>query len=624
MCGITGFFNAQPHHNNPAFLQKMVEKIKFRGPDDQGFWHQAEKSLGLGHVRLSIVDLTPTGHQPMISDSGRYIVVFNGEIYNFLDLKKQFSGKIWRGTSDTEILCAMIDKFGFNTSLDYLEGMFALAVYDKEEDLLYLARDRFGEKPLYYYHLHNHFYFASDIAALRLITTDLSHSAINYFMQYNYIPAPHSIYENCYKLPPGHYMVVSRETMDINQYYNKDKYYNQAKKPVDFQDICQGTKTLLQETIKNQMLADVPLGAFLSGGVDSSLIVALMQEQRMDKIQTFTIGFDDKEFDESPIANIVSNILGTQHHCEMMNDKQILNIIEQLPRIYNEPFADSSQVPMALLAQITSKSVKVALSGDAGDELFMGYNRYKIAQQFEKYNYIPSFIKKTIGNISSLISEELYNKILGQLSILEYKNIGYKIKKLEKLLLLNNDNLYENIINHQNKNQTLIDHKNQAFPYNNYHDKLENIFRYNDLNYYLPDDIFVKTDRATMAFGLEGRVPFCNHNLFEYIMQYNQNNHYYENKQKAILKNILKNYIPEKYINRKKMGFGIPINKWLNGICKDWAENLLSKSVIKKHNIFEYEKTQKIWKNQQNGQYDPYYIWNILMLQAWLEDNKLG
>jgi asparagine synthase (glutamine-hydrolysing) len=646
MCGIAGFIDKRHIRENVATynLNKMTKTLLHRGPDDFGTWVNGEHGVGLGHRRLSIIELSHSGSQPMRSRSGRYIISFNGEIYNHLELRQKLpayasGGLSWNGFSDTETLLALIEEYGFELTLKMLVGMFSFALWDEGENILFLARDRFGEKPLYYGRQDDIFFFSSELKAIRAhpdFEAKIDGEAVGLFFKYNYVPAPHSIYGGIKKLPPGCFIKLGQD-LQPSRYWSlgqhPDKY--PVLKSEDYN--LSTLEALLETSVKRQMRSDVPIGAFLSGGIDSSLIVAMMQEQSFKPIKTFTVGFSEQDFDESTYAQAISNYLGTDHHQFKVSANDALDILSLMPVTYDEPFADSSQIPTFILAKKTKKFVSVALSGDAGDELFGGYNRYTWGKKI--WNFADLFPYNMRSLSSKIIKTMRPQNITVMANILQsvmppayrYSDVGNKLQKISNLLLAQSENDFHSRLvspggefNHHKKTHSLsnfLDINIDKLPIT---DTFEEKMMFYDLMRYLPDDLLVKNDRAAMAVSLETRMPFLDVDVAEFGWSLPLHHKIRGNQRKWCLKQLLAKKIPPKLFQRPKVGFGIPLDNWLRNEFKDWAEELLSKKSLSDSAYLDTSLVREKWKihlaGQQNNQS---YLWSVLMFEAWRKKEGL-
>ena len=648
MCGFTGFFgfDGLSVDETKEVAINMNNQLTHRGPDDEGYWLDAEAGIALAHRRLSIIDLTSSGHQPMISSSGRYVIVFNGEIYNHIEIRNKITKLIgivdWNGHSDTETLIASIDIWGLENTLQQLVGMFAFALWDRNERALYLVRDRMGEKPLYYGWQGNTFLFGSELKALKShpkFCAEIDRQAITLLLRHNYIPAPYTIYQGIFKLFPGNFLSIKSNNKSINL---KPKPYwsftdivtsenTNTWSGTDEEAVIQ-LDTLLRNSIGKQMIADVPLGAFLSGGIDSTCIVALMQTQSSQPIKTFTIGFNENEYNEATNAKKVANYLGTDHTELYVTPKETRDVIPRLSTLYDEPFSDSSQIPIFLLSQLTRKYVKVSLTGDAGDELFCGYNRYfRNYSIWNKLKLIPKPLRHLGSKMLLTFSPEVLYKLSNWLPIsLSYSNLIEKTNKLANILSLNTlDDLYLCLFSHwsnpaeivfmDSEHPTLLNSPQIGLASLDIIQKMMAL----DTLTYLPDDILVKVDRAAMGVSLETRIPFLDHRVVEFIWGLPLSLKKRNNRSKWILREVLNRYIPKELVERPKMGFGVPIDSWLRGPLRDWAESLLDEARLRQEGFFNPDPIRKNWQEHLSGKRNwQYHLWDVLMFQDWLEQSK--
>lgn len=653
MCGLTGYlFNKEFIVDHNEQLKKMTDSIVHRGPDSEGLWVDEKYNIAIGHRRLSILDLSSAGHQPMHSDSNRYVLAFNGEIYNHLDLRAKLEKNNsilldWKGHSDTETLLKCFELWGVEKTLKNLSGMFSIALFDKKEKSLYLIRDRMGEKPLYYGWINNCFVFGSELKALKKFNGFKSHidrNALALYLKYDYIPVPFSIYKGIRKLRQGSYLKL----MMNNNEWNKDSALIN-KSYWSIQDVAKSNsninifrgsskeaikklESLLSKSIKEQMISDVPLGAFLSGGIDSSLIASLMQKQSNRKVKTFSIGFNEQAFNEAEYAKRVATHLGTNHTELYISPSEAIKVIEKLPMIYDEPFADSSQIPTYLVSEMAKKHVTVSLSGDGGDELFGGYTRYFMANKIWRIiKLIPLFFRKFIANLIKFISAKYWKVFIAFIYIFVPKNfqVSHPVDKIYKLArILNSKNIYEvydKLVSHWENSFDVVLNSNQKAvkkDETNYNLLPEEEMMLRDLQSYLPDDILVKVDRASMAVSLETRAPFLNKEVVEFAWQLPFNLKINKSQGKWILRQVLYKHVPKEFVDRPKMGFGIPIDSWLRGPLRNWADGLLSEKRLREDGFFNVALIRKKWhehlSGQKNWQYD---LWSVLMFQAWLDQN---
>ncbi|MDC0403875.1 asparagine synthase (glutamine-hydrolyzing) [Porticoccaceae bacterium] len=644
MCGFVGFSggNCTTNEVGPV-MSLMLKEITTRGPDSSGQWSDYEAGIHLGHQRLSILDLSPQGHQPMASISGRYVITYNGEIYNHLELRLELEKKNdnvkWKGSSDTETLLNCIEIWGIEKTCSKLKGMFAFGVWDKTTQVLSLVRDRIGEKPLYYgwqgKGCNRVFLFGSDLRAFKphpQFKPNVNRDSLSLLLRHNYIPAPYCIYEGFSKLEPGWIMKISLKTGEQSriQYWNAQKIAIDGKlNPFEgsYDDALSHSEKLITSAIKGQMLSDVPIGAFLSGGIDSSLIVALMQSVSDKPVKTFTIGFKEKGFNEAEFAQEVASVLSTDHTELYVTPDQCIDVIAKVPSIYGEPFADSSQIPTFLVSALAKRDITVALSGDGGDELFCGYNRYNIADNFwRKIRFIPPMARKKIAKLLLNMPSNLWDS-LGSIFISSPSvNLSDKISKGCKILGSSSvDDIYYNLISICNDPTVFLINSfepvTQVTKNNTHLDVLNSKERMMllDLVSYLPDDILTKVDRASMGVSLETRVPFLDSEVVESAFHMPLNYKIKGGKSKSILRDILFKYVPKNLIERPKMGFGVPLDQWLRGTLRPWAEEMLSVSRLSREGFFDVDMVRSLWQGHLSGQTNSAaQLWAILMFQAWL------
>lgn len=634
MCGIAGYIG---NYNPEKCLKEMLSTLKHRGPDDNGYW--SDTNVGLAHTRLSILDTSRLGHQPMISKSGRYVIVFNGEIYNHLDLRdelKKDSKFSWRGSSDTETLLTCIEVWGVDKTLKKIMGMYAFSIFDRKKKSLYMVRDRLGEKPLYYGWVQGNFVFASELKAFKVLdnfSNSINKDSVSLFLRYSSIPAPHTIYEDIFKLEPGKYIEISTDSLEMscNEYWSLlDTYNNKNNTYIGSSiEVVEDLEEILKKSVSSQMISDVPLGAFLSGGIDSSLIVSLMQSCSSSKVKTFSIGFDNQDFNEAHHAKKVAQVIGTDHTEIYVTEKDALDVIPSLPKIYDEPFADSSQIPTYLVSKLARDHVTVALSGDGGDELFGGYNRYTITNKyFNKINRFPKGFRNFISKALLEVPESKWDIFFQKLSSKKYANIGFKIHKGANALAYESlqdlhfklasriDNPANWLLNSDEPKTTLNNGMDIFYNLTN----IEKMMGY-DLITFLPTDILTKVDRAAMFNSLETRVPFLDLNVINFAASMPMKYKIRDGQGKWALRQILYKYIPIDIIERPKMGFGIPVDEWLKGPLRDWTENLLDYNGLAEDNIFNAKYIREIWEKHLNGKQNfGHQLWNILMLQTWLKE----
>lgn len=646
MCGIFGILSSSHSQITLPYLQNMGNAIVHRGPDDQGYWIVPEKGIALGHRRLSVIDPSPAGHQPMHSSCGRYVIIFNGEIYNHRIIRKEIEStqyfaeevRVWRGQSDTEVILAAIGCWGFTATLARLVGMFALALWDEQEQALYIARDRMGEKPLYYGHMGSVFLFGSELKALRAHPAwqaDIDRGALTLFLRYNYIPAPHSIYQDVYKLPPGKYLRVTREgKVRLDTYWSLPEVVSRVRvRPFTGSDeeAIHTLESHLLDAICGQMVADVPLGAFLSGGIDSSTVVALMQSQSRLPVRTFSIGFHEQEYDEARHARKVAEHLGTAHTELYVTASQARDVIPRLATLYDEPFSDSSQIPTFLVSQLARQHVTVSLSGDGGDEIFGGYHRYRIAgDAWKKTARIPLPLRKALAHVITGVRPKTWSALANCIhpilpGRLQHMNVGEKLHKMARILGLDgHDAIYRQLLSHWTEPARLV-HDGyeppcplmQLPPDIHLNSLTERMMLLDAINY-LPDDILVKVDRAAMGVSLETRVPMLDHRVIEFAWSLPLHMKIRNGEEKWILRQLLYRHVPPHLLERPKMGFGVPIGDWLRGPLRDWAEDLLAPAQMSSEGFFDPGPVQEKWQQHLRGTHNwQYLLWDVLMFQSW-------
>ncbi len=644
MCGIAGFISTDGSHSPEDILRRMTTAIEHRGPDDAGLWFDAAHGIGLGHRRLSIIDLSVAGHQPMPSASGRYQMVYNGEIYNHRLLRRELEdmGKApaWRGHSDTEVILAAFEAWGIEAALPRLNGMFAIAVWDRQRGVLTLACDPFGEKPLYYgIQGGRTLLFGSELKALYAhpaFAGTINRDALALYLRHNYIPAPHSIWEGIAKLEPGHSVEIrpNTPTMTAKPYWALYDVVERARaNPLpDAPETVDQLEALLMDAVGLRMDADVPVGAFLSGGIDSSLITALMQAQSSRPVKTFTIGFEDPKFNEADHARAIAAHLGTEHTELVARPQDALDLITRLPAIWDEPFSDSSQIPTFLVSQLTRQHVTVSLSGDAGDELFGGYNRYIMAQR------LGSLTRPFPGPIRHLAAAGLDSSVTG--AILRtvgpmlpkaYRRIPLhdRLRKVAEVLRCNGpDELYRRLISHDTTpDATVLGGHEPAGVAGIAHpsfDDFRETMMYLDTLSYLPGDILAKVDRASMAVSLESRIPFLDTRVAEFAWRLPLSAKLKDGVGKRILRSILYRHVPQALIDRPKMGFGVPLAMWLAGPLRDWRHELLAPTRIAQEGYFDPGIVAQLQSQVDTGLGGAaiYRTWDIMMFQAWLDEHR--
>ena len=644
MCGFAGLLTTYTGTDEElkAIATRMAAAVQHRGPDDVGVWTDAKAGIALSHRRLSIIDLSAAGHQPMHSAGGRFVIAYNGEVYNHLDMRAELEATglapAWQGHSDTETLLAAFEHWGLDATLTRTVGMFAFALWDTHTRTLHLARDRFGEKPLYYGWVNGTFVFGSELKALRAYPDFgnlINREALALYMRFCYVPAPHSIYQDIYKLEPGCALSIesgkaSKQDLAPRRWWSLASVVESGAK-YQVTDEVQAVLTLeqcLKDAVRLQSLADVPLGAFLSGGVDSSAIVALMQAQSTRPVKTFTVGFEEAGFDESPYARAVAEHLGTEHTELFVTAKEAQGVIHNLPMMYDEPFADSSQIPTHLVCRAARQQVTVALSGDAGDELFGGYNRYVWGPRiWDTLAWLPYSIRQTLAVAATRSPSNTWDQWGHMLGV---ARCGERLQKLGRALHKTQsvDDIYHNLVSEWRDPAQVVKVGNQyleAVSVNRSNPNLnEPALRmmYRDSMTYLPDDILCKVDRAAMAVSLETRVPFLDHRVAELAWQLPLDMKIRDGQGKWALRQVLYQYVPKTLIERPKAGFSIPIGQWLRGPLRDWAESLLSEQRLESEGYFYPAPIRAKWAAHLTGRHDhTASLWTVLMFQSWLESN---
>ena len=645
MCGITGFMSPAgfPFDEANATLVKMRDRLLHRGPDDAGSWLDAEAGIALGHRRLSIVDLSPAGHQPMVSEFGRYVLAFNGEIYNHLEIRQQLdaAGQVaWRGHSDTESLLAAIQCWGLERTLKASVGMFALALWDREKRTLSLARDRMGEKPLYYGWQGGVFLFGSELKAVRThpaFESEIDRDVLPLYLRHGYIPAPWSVWRGIRKLTPGTWITVrasDRNSESVPQPYWS--FYDAALQGQaglfagSDQEAIDALEATLKQAVAGQMVADVPLGAFLSGGIDSSAVVALMQAQSSQRVKTFTIGFAEAGYNEAIHAKAVAAHLGTDHTEMYVTADQAREVIPRLSQMYDEPFGDSSAIPTFLVSQLARQHVTVSLSGDGGDELLGGYGRYFNAKDEAIWNSgrsMPGFARSVAASALRSKAPVYANAALHRLSEFVRRPIGKSVaarcKLMADLMQCSSHSEYYRVMTSQ-WNPTPVVKPSVALDYGlatqqmkAFQNPVEQMMAQDSVTY-LPDDILVKVDRAAMAVSLESRVPLLDHRVIELAWRMPYHLKVRDGQGKWLLRQVLYRHVPQELIDRPKMGFGVPVDQWLRGPLREWGEELLGKQLLEEQGFLDAKAIRDRWNEHQRGRHNwRDSIWLVLMWQAW-------
>jgi asparagine synthase (glutamine-hydrolysing) len=635
MCGFTGFYALKAGASRSELHvigQKMSDTITHRGPDSGNMWQDPDHPLVLAHRRLSIIDLTKDGEQPMVSHSERYVIIFNGEFYNFQDLRRELEVKDiqFKGRSDTEVFLAAVEHWGLNQALQKINGMFAFALWDRKEKMLHLVRDRLGKKPLYIGWAGNNLVFGSELKALRAhpeFEAQINAYALQGFLRLNYIEAPETIYYNIWQLPAGHRMSLDLSTLrtgddlldEMKSYWDPVRLLDDAKNnPINGDDdkIVRDFEKLLTTCVTDRMISDVPLGAFLSGGIDSSAVVALMQKHAGSPVKTYSIGFEEAAYNEAEYARDVAVHLGTDHHEHVCTGQDALDVIPKLPDMYDEPFADMSAIPTYLVSKFARQDVTVALSGDGGDEMLGGYVRHMMGPKIWKtMRMMPKILRSGISGTLQRMPE-------GPLDALRPKQpqFGYKLQKAARIMSLDTqEQVYERLIckwlpapvidNDIYETDLPLPRANMAFA--------EKMMLWDTVGY-LPNDILTKVDRASMAVSLEARAPLLDRRIFEYCWRLPHDVKIRDQKGKWLLRQVLKKHVPEKLFERPKQGFAIPVADWLRGPLREWAEDLLDEKAMKEQGYLDTHEIRETWKRHLDGQgRHGEALWAVLMFQAW-------
>jgi asparagine synthase (glutamine-hydrolysing) len=643
VCGIAGFVDLASRHTAEQMeraVTAMRDTLTHRGPDDQGCWIDPARGVAFGHRRLSVIDLSPAGHQPMVSSCGRYVIAYNGEVYSHPEMRRELEalGRTFRGHSDTEILVEAISEWGLEQTLPRLIGMFAFALWDRQACTLHLVRDRFGIKPMYWSLSPGLFLFGSELKALRAhpgLTARLDRDALAAFMRHNYVPAPHTIYRGVYKLAPGHRLAYPlggqpqvRAWWDFREVIGAAVAGRQVSSDGA---VIEEFEPLLRDAVGCRMVADVPLGALLSGGVDSSLVAALMQVQSTRPVRTFTIGFRESGYDEAPHARAVAQHLGTEHTELYVDSSHALEIVGNLTEWWDEPFADSSQIPTYIVCELTKQHVTVALSGDGGDEVFGGYNRYLLgAGIWHRASRLPAWVNRRLAApLLRMGSETFWERVAVLIPRrLRPSQFGHKVHKLAASLSVHDpDALYLQMVSHWREPEAIVRHSREPKgplwdPRNRalVPDLVERMQLVDTLTY-LPDDILTKVDRASMAVALETRVPLLDHRVVEQAWRLPRRYKLRDGRGKWLLRQILYRHVPPSLVERPKMGFGVPLDQWLRGPLREWAERLLDGERLRRQDLFEVEPIRRRWAAHLAGENWAYPLWNVLIAQAWIERN---
>lgn len=648
MCGIAGFLAGSAFHSGEgasAIAQRMANAIAHRGPDDSGVWVDEGAKVALGHRRLSVIDLSSAGHQPMQSASGRFVIAFNGEIYNHLALRSDVAEYPWRGHSDTETLLACIEQWGLERSIVKAVGMFALALWDRESRRLSLVRDRVGEKPLYYGWQGDSFLFGSELKALKphpSFVGRVDRRALASLLHRSYILAPDSIYEGIHKLPPGCILEIDER----GAHQSPTRYWSvtdsmrsrENSAGIDPSAATSEFESLVAQAVKLQSIADVPLGAFLSGGIDSSAVVAVMQAQSTRPVKTFTIGFSEETHDEARFASRVARHLGTEHTELYVSPSEAMEIIPDLPAIYDEPLGDASQIPTILVSRLARREVTVALSGDGGDELLGGYGHYfQLGKLAARVNRMPKTVRATLARAIQFLPQSALTAVLAPLINLRGRKVtqppGERLQTLAAALLRDNDfGFFSAMKTHWPHAATIVkgagaDDLNRwpaSFPAPPAGQTAVEAMMFSDLLTYLPDDILAKVDRAAMSVSLETRIPLLDHNVVDFVAGLPLDMKIREGKGKWLLRELLRKHVPMELIDRPKMGFSVPLGQWLRQQpVKDWAEDLLAPDRLEREGFFDPAPIRERWSQHLSGRFDwQSSLWTVLMFQSWLEQES--
>lgn len=642
MCGIAGILanDVTPYRER---LQEMLHAIRHRGPDAENVWLDSGKRVLLGHTRLSIQDLTAHGAQPMQSISGRFVITYNGEIYNTADLKAALPGHVFKGHSDTEVLLEHIARYGVAATLPKLVGMFAFAVVDLKEAKLYLVCDRLGIKPLYYTLIGTELAFASELNALRksgILECKLNFEAAAMFTRHAYILAPETIFQDVKKLVPGTCLVYNINNQQIeacDPYWKLSEFTKRRDKFTSFEDAFEFYAPLIEDAVKIRLVSDVPLGCFLSGGYDSTCVAAMMQKVSSRPINTFSIGFEEQAYNEAPHAKRVAELLGTHHSELYVSEDEALRVVPEIPFMYDEPFADSSQIPTYLVSKMARQHVTVCLTGDGGDELFAGYNRYMWVKLLNRYHKkLPRAIKSLLTRFIFSMSKDTWEKCFYAArpitpSKFRFNLPGDKLYKLGHFLQKDtvSEQYYSFVSLVQDPSQLLRGRDDRSIleQLGEHHEGLSEIalMQYFDFITYLPGDILTKVDRASMACSLEARVPLLDHRLVENTWRLQDAHKVNGTAGKLILKKLVHQYVPEEMMNRPKMGFGIPVGLWLRSKLREYVENHLSESSLNRIGLYQVEPVRRMWQEHVSGRNNhEYALWGILMMQAWCDAHGIA
>jgi asparagine synthase (glutamine-hydrolysing) len=645
MCGIAGYWHTKSTPEHPLeVLNRMGAALDHRGPDDSGAFQDVGVGIGLAFRRLSILDLSEEGHQPMYSASGRYVIIFNGEVYNFEEIRAELGPHHWRGRSDTEVMLEAFERWAPEAAVQRFVGMFAFALWDCQERKLHLVRDRLGIKPLYYGRTGSAFVFASELKAIWQypgFNGEIDRDALALYMRHNCVPSPHCIYKDLHKLQPGCILTLDSATAapQIRRYWcamEVARAGQHSPLQVGDRDAVEQLHQLLLQAVSLRLISDVPLGAFLSGGVDSSTVVALMQAQSQRPVKTFTIGFHEAGYNEAIDAKRVAEHLGTDHTELYLNPKEVIDVVPMLPAMYDEPFSDSSQIPTYLVSRLARHDVTVTLSGDGGDELFGGYNRHALIKHVWNFmNPMPGSIRTMAASMLRAVSPDRMNTAFRMLRPLlpkafHYEAPGDKAHKLATFFSCDSPQaLYYRALSHwDSPSDVVLDSHEPSTVRERISDlsanlTVEEVMMLTDLVNYLPDDILTKLDRASMAVSLEARVPLLDHRIVEFAWKLPLCVKIRNGERKWILRQVLYKYVPAELLKRPKMGFAVPIDQWLRGPLRDWSENLLSEQSLSGHGLFEVQLIRNKWREHLSGDRNwQYLLWDVLVFQDWFFQHK--
>ena len=636
MCGITGFLTKDSQSDDELKNQvcRMADSITHRGPDSEGYWIDSGVSIAIAHRRLSILDLSPHGAQPMISHCGNLVIVYNGEVYNTSDIAKDLGDCNFRGTSDTEVILEACAQWGIEKTVNRLIGMFVFAIWDRRAQTLIIVRDRLGIKPLYWTNNKGTFIFGSELKALSQhphCPTSLNRNSIASFLRKAYINGPDSIYQDVQKLLPGHILTIPRNgPPTTRQYWSLTDVTLRAQQNqfsgTDNEAIEQ-LESLLIDAISKRMVADVPLGAFLSGGIDSSTVTAIMQQESTDPIKTFSIGFDDSKYNEAMYAAQVAKHLGTEHTEFYVTPQEALEVIPSLHDMYDEPFSDTSQIPTYIVSKMTRQHVTVALSGDGGDELFAGYSRYSATHKYRNILKQPQALRNLEATLLESLSPEMVSRLVKVLpqrlgTLLDRRNIkrippflrSGRLSSMYRRTRSRTENPADLLLSGDELLDPVWEQANSI----SFNDDFA-MMQYIDILDYLPGDILTKLDRASMAVSLEARVPLLDHRVVEFASTLPVNMRFRSGEGKWLLKQVLAKYLPREMFDRPKMGFGIPIGSWIKGPLKEWAEDLLSEQSLLQTEVFNPHPIRKRWQEHKSGEVNwDHHLWDVLIMQDWL------